>query len=702
MRVTLKGLDCPHCSAAIEKAVAGREEVELATLNYVTKELSIELRPATEEGPFGEWLKKFVHALEPDVEVILPLKEGAIEPGEEGREGAQGLVPFLKRHAPEAIGLLAFAASFAFRSSEAASGAMAVAAWLLIGYDVILKSIRNIAKGRVFDENFLMGAATFGAIALGDYTEAAAVMAFYKIGERLSEYASEKAVTSIEALTKLKAPRVRLVDGPALREIPTKEAKPGDLFLISPGEQAALDAVVEDGEGFVDTKSVTGEPDPVYMKKGDAVYAGYIATDRPLTLKAVKKADDSMIAKIIYLTKEAAANKAKTEKFISRFAERYTPAVALLAVALAVIPPLLGMGELSFWLRRALVFLVISCPCALVLSIPLGYFAGIGTASANGILVKGSNALEALSKADLCAFDKTGTLTVGELEIKEIHAKDEEAFADYIAAAELYSRHPIAQAFQKRFGEPANKGAISSFKEIAGSGVSLVYGGRQLKAGDAEFAGVQNPVDGAVYLTVDGEAFGYATLGDNVKADAKEAIAALHRLGVEKTVLLSGDAKGKVDRTAASCGIRLAYAKLDPKQKLDIFKGLEGSVKMYVGDGINDAPALAAADVGVAMGSLGSDAAIEAADVVIMNDSLSSLAKAVEIAKRSKSAIWQNIVGILLIKAAFLLLGALGLVGMGEAVFADVGVALLSVFNVLRIPAAKKFRAIKKSAGAAA
>jgi len=568
-----------------------------------------------------------------------------------------------------------------------------IASYLFIGRDVLYKSILNIAHGRVFDENFLMSVATIGALCLGDFAEAVGVMLFYKIGESLSDYAADRAVDSIEALSALKTPHVNLlIDGQLVRT-PTEKAKVGDIFVIGPGEQAALDAVVLSGQGFVDTSSITGESVGVLVKPGDTVYAGYIASDVPLTLRAAKAAEDSMIAKIIYLTRDAAKNKAKTEKFITRFARYYTPVVVGLAVCIAVGAPLAGMGSFPFWLRRGLIFLVISCPCALVLSIPLGYFAGIGTASRKGVLIKGSNSLEALAKADAFVFDKTGTLTKGDLAVAEIVTEEPEAFDEYILAAEHYSTHPIAKAFRQAIQSVAiDADAIEAYREVAGSGVELIYKGHDVKAGEAGFVGAEGQ-GGDIYLTVDGRLLGHAVIGDDMKPDAPEAIARLKRLGIAKTVLLSGDGEDKVKLAQRESGIDIAYGRLDPADKLKKLKELDGEMTVYVGDGINDAPVLAASGVGVAMGALGSDAAVEAADVVIMNDSLTSLVTAYEIARFTKKVIISNIVWILAVKIAFLLAGSLGYIGMGAAVFADVGLAVLSVANVMRIPAFRKSKA---------
>ncbi|MCL1803440.1 MAG: cadmium-translocating P-type ATPase [Eubacteriaceae bacterium] len=690
MRFILKELDCPNCSAAIEKAVAANPNVASSNFNFITKEFAIELNGQTDEGDFESWLTKLVHSFEPHVEVVrhVPSKAGLDSMHADGDE-AGSLRSFMRKRAIEVGGFAMLAASIP--ASGAAKVGLLLAAYLMIGKNVLIAAARGIASGRVFDENTLMAIATLGAMAIGDFAEAVYVMAFYMIGESLSDYATERAVESIESLLKLKTPYIRIMQGGEETLLATSEAKAGDVYTVFPGEQAALDSVILSGEGYVDTKAITGESAPIYVKEGDTVYAGYIATDSALSLKALKPYENSMVAKIIYLTKEASATKAKSEMFITSFARHYTPIVVGLAALVAFVPPLFGFGALTEWIRRSLVFLVISCPCALVLSVPLGYFAGIGAASANGILIKGSDALERLAKADVFAFDKTGTLTTGSLAIKEEHADSLEQFKEYIAAAEHYSGHPIAMAIKEAYKGTYSADEVSGFKEIAGYGVIAEYKGSQVMAGTAAFIGAEGP-DSAVYLSIDGQAAGYAVFGDALKEGAKESIDELKALGIEKIVLLSGDSAEKAERAAAECGIGTAYGRLSPEEKISKLASEPGNMKAYVGEGINDAPALASSGVGIAMGALGSDAAIEASDIVVMNDSLKKLPKAVRVSRHTLSVIKQNTVFIVTVKALFLLAGALGFAHIGEAIFADVGLAVLSVISVMRIPARKAFR----------
>jgi Cd2+/Zn2+-exporting ATPase len=453
-----------------------------------------------------------------------------------------------------------------------------------------------------------------------------------------------------------------------------------------------VDSVIVSGSAYADTKSVTGESASRFCKKGDAVYSGYIITDSPITVKALKKYEDSIIAKIIHMTREASQNKAKTEKYITKFAMYYTPIVVFAAVAVAVLPPLFGAGTFADWIKRGLIFLVISCPCALVLSIPLSYFAGIGAASRNGILIKGANHLETLAKVKTAVFDKTGTLTKGAFRVQKIVPSGISAqeATEYLAAAESLSNHPLAKAITNFYGKPIDQIKISDFREFAGKGVSLIYQGKHLKAGTAEFTDSAQ-TDGilgatAVYLTINGKDAGYVLLADEAKTDSAQAIREIKQLGVEKTVMLTGDNRSTAEAIGNTLGIDEVKAELLPDEKVAAYRSINGEKNiMFVGDGINDAPVIALSDVGVSMGALGSDAAIEASDVVIMTDRLGELPKALRIARFTKRIIIQNIAFVLFVKLFVMTLGAIGIATMGEAVFADVGTALIATLNSMRI-----------------
>lgn len=695
MELILDGLSCPTCSAKIRQEIEKLPQVSHAEYNAITNKLNVELREDTNKEELQKKIESIVHYYEPEVCVLDPKTEKQTL---ETEKNSAGYFIKQKKNLVSILGIFLFAIAFIAEKISMFDGYLYVLitlyllAYLMIGGEILLKSAKNIAKGKVFDENFLMSVATIGAMVLGQYTEGVAVMLFYRVGEELSEYAQNKSIRSINQLLKLKIPYANLVHEEGTEKVPCEKVQIGDLLLVKSGEQIPVDSIVVSGAAYADTKSVTGEPVLRYISSEDEVYAGYIVTDGPITVRAVKKYEDSMIAKIIYLTKEASQNKSKTEKFITKFAAYYTPAVVIGAVLLSVLPPILGYGTFAQWINRGLIFLVISCPCALVLSIPLGYFAGIGAASKQGILIKGANFLETLAKVKTAVFDKTGTLTQGSFTVQEMHANTATAIPieECFAAAEYYSNHPIAKAIREHFVGHIDEKDISEYKEYAGKGVSLTYQGKQFKAGTAEFTGTKDIVNTigrtAVYLTADGINMGYCILSDVLKADTADAIRMLHRIGVEKTVMLTGDRFEAAKHIADQIGIDEVKASLLPDQKVKAYSEIfsEGTI-LYAGDGINDAPVLAMADVGIAMGALGSDAAIEAADVVVMTDSLSEVAKAVRIAKYTRRIIFQNIVFVLGVKIFFLSLGALGIATMGEAVFADVGTALIATLNAMRI-----------------
>ena len=575
-----------------------------------------------------------------------------------------------------------------------------LAGYLILGGEIIIRAFRNILKGRVFDENFLMSAATIGAFAIGEFSEAVTVMLFYQIGEFCQGAAVRRSRKSIADLMDIRPDHANVIkDGGILKVSPGTVAV-GEHILVKPGERIPLDGVLVAGEGMLDTKSLTGESLPRDVKPGDSVYSGCLSRDGLLTIEVTKPFGESTVAKILDLVEHSSAKKAPTESFITKFSRYYTPAVVGLALLLAIIPPLVIGGGWSQWIHRGLVFLVISCPCALVISIPLGFFGGIGRASRQGILIKGGNYLEALNDLDIVVFDKTGTLTKGVFEVVSINVSNgysEAQVLEFAAYAESHSNHPIAHSIKMAYDKTADMDKLSDYSETAGFGISVLFDGKRILAGNkrlmesnglsfAETGGVGSKV----HIAVDGEYAGCIVIADKVKPDSRDAILKLKAKGVRKTVMLTGDSFPIAEKFAEELSVDEFYAELLPHEKvgklesLDIGKRPKGKLA-FVGDGINDAPVLARADVGVAMGGLGSDAAIEAADVVLMTDEPSKLIEAIDTARATRFVVWQNIIFALGVKGIVLVLGAFGIATMWEAVFADVGVALLAVLNATRI-----------------
>ncbi len=573
--------------------------------------------------------------------------------------------------------------------------------YILIGRDIVLNAFKNTIKGRVFDENFLMTIATVGAFAIGEFTEAVAVMLFYRVGEWFQDSIVERSKRSITQLMNIKPDYANLVIGDAVEKVHPSQVAIGDVIMVKPGEKVPLDGVVVRGQSTVDTSALTGEPIPRQVDEGDQVLAGFVNQSGLIYVEATKDFDNSTVAKILELMENSKSRKAPTEKFITKFARYYTPAVVTVAVLIAAVPPLFLNQSFDDWLYRALVFLVISCPCALVISIPVSFFGGLGGASRNGILIKGGQYLEALTNIDTVIFDKTGTLTKGKFEVTKVVSTGgvpEEELLEYAALAESGSNHPIAVSVLNAYGKPVNREAVDEYNEIPGYGVIAKVKGRQVLIGTAKLlhrygieCNVADAVGTIIYVALDGKFSGYFIIADEVREDSARAIKGLKDAGVKRTVMLTGDHSSIGDEIGRRLGIDEVYAELLPQhkvEKLDMIVEERGSKKgkvVFVGDGINDAPVLARADVGVAMGGIGSDAAIEAADVVLMTDHPSRLVNAMEIANSTRRIVWQNIVMALGIKGLVLLLGAAGMATMWEAVFADVGVAVLSVLNAMRI-----------------
>jgi Cd2+/Zn2+-exporting ATPase len=575
-----------------------------------------------------------------------------------------------------------------------------LAGFLILGGDIILDALKNIVRGRVFDENLLMSIATIGAFAVGESAEAVAVMLFYQIGEWFQAMAVSRSKESITDLMDIRPDYANVQKDTEIVKVAPETVQIGDVIIVKPGEKIPLDGIVIEGSSLLDTSALTGESVPRTVKVSDAVLSGFVNQSGKLTVEVTKSFGESTVSKSINLAENASGKKAKTEKFITTFARYYTPVVVALAVLLAVLPPLLTGGTYRDWIHRALVFLVISCPCALVLSIPMGFFAGIGRAARNGILVKGGNYLEALNHLDTLVFDKTGTLTRGVFKVTAVHPAGGFSGATVLemaAYAEAFSNHPIALSVMKEYGREVNRNALSEYTEFSGNGVNVSMDGKTILAGNQAFMAKRGVAfeelhdNGTkVYIAVDGLCAGCIVIADEIKPDSSRAVAALKALGVRKTVMLTGDNPRIAEAVASELGLDEVYGGLLPHEKVEKLEILNSQKRekgklAFVGDGINDAPVLAMADIGIAMGGLGSDAAIEAADVVLMTDEPSKLAEAVNIARFTRKIAWQNIIFALGIKAVFLLLGAFGIAGMWEAVFADVGVSVLAVLNAMRI-----------------
>lgn len=570
--------------------------------------------------------------------------------------------------------------------------------YLIIGYDIIYKAARNISHGQVFDENFLMMIATFGAFGVGEYSEGVAVMLFYQVGELFQGYAVGKSRQSISDMMDICPEYANIeVDG-KLTQVDPDDVELGSIIVIKPGERIPLDGVVQEGESFIDTAALTGESVPRKAAVGDEVISGCVNGSGTLKVQTTKEFDDSTVARILELVENASSKKAKVENFITKFARYYTPVVTIGAVILAILPPLILGGGWSEWIKRACIFLVISCPCALVISVPLGFFGGIGAASRIGVLVKGSNYLEAVAEMETIVFDKTGTLTKGEFKVQEICPvnRSKEELLELAALAEGYSTHPIAGSIREAYGKELNIERVGQAEEIAGCGICVPVDGKEILIGNEKLMKERNidylPDKSAgtvVYAACEGSFAGTIVIADSVKEGAAQAIRNMKRVGVKKCVMLTGDRKEAADTVAKELGIDEAHAELLPGDKVakveELLTMQEGKSKLaFVGDGINDAPVLTRADIGIAMGSMGSDAAIEAADVVLMDDDVKKIASIVRISRKTLSIVKQNIVFALAVKAIVLLLGAFGVANMWEAVFADVGVSVIAILNSMR------------------
>ena len=698
----LKGLDCPNCSAKIEKEVGELGGVTSSTVNLMNQTLTVQAGTSV-AASLLDTVTTIVHSHEPDVEVSEKQLE-ATAPVKKDEKAAVYNDEDKKRTIRLAVGAVVYAIGMALtvfaKLPTLAELAFLIVAYVILGWDVVWQAVKNITRGQVFDEHFLMSVSTIGAFAIGEYPEAVAVMLFYQVGEFFQSLAVKRSRKSISDLMDIRPDSATVKRNGVLQVVSPESVAVGEIIVVKPGEKIPLDGIVVDGESMLDTKALTGESVPRSIRKGDEALSGCINQSGLLTLKVTKSFGESTVSKIIDLVENASARKAPTENFITTFARYYTPVVVGMAAVLAIIPPLVLGGGWSEWLRRGFVFLIVSCPCALVISIPLTFFGGIGAASKLGVLVKGSNYLEALNKVSVVVFDKTGTLTKGVFEVANIipaAGYQKEQVLEYAAQAESYSNHPIAKSILATYGKPIDQKQFSGFEEISGHGISVMVQGKKVLAGNSKLMESEKIAYAACdaagtkfYVAADGSYVGCILIADEVKPDSKCAIAELKKIGVEKTVMLTGDDERIGKSVADELGLDAYYAQLLPDQKVEKLEMLDkqkrqGSKLAFVGDGINDAPVLARADVGIAMGGLGSDAAIEAADVVLMTDEPSKLVEAIDVAKATKRIVMQNIVIALGIKSVFLVLGALGMAGMWEAVFGDVGVTIIAVLNAMRI-----------------
>ena len=698
----LKGLDCPNCSAKIEKEVGELDGVTSSTVNLINQTLTVQAGTSV-AASLLDTVTTIVHSHEPDVEVSEKQLE-ATAPVKKDEKAAVYNDEDKKRTIRLAVGAVVYAIGMALtvfaKLPTLAELAFLIVAYVILGWDVVWQAVKNITRGQVFDEHFLMSVSTIGAFAIGEYPEAVAVMLFYQVGEFFQSLAVKRSRKSISDLMDICPDSATVKRNGVLQVVSPESVAVGEIIVVKPGEKIPLDGIVVDGESMLDTKALTGESVPRSIRKGDEALSGCINQSGLLTLKVTKSFGESTVSKITDLVENASARKAPTENFITTFARYYTPVVVGMAAVLAIIPPLVLGGGWSEWLRRGFVFLIVSCPCALVISIPLTFFGGIGAASKRGVLVKGSNYLEALNKVSVVVFDKTGTLTKGVFEVANIipaAGYQKEQVLEYAAQAESYSNHPIAKSILATYGKPIDQKQFSGFEEISGHGISVMVQGKKVLAGNSKLMESEKIAYAACdaagtkfYVAADGSYVGCILIADEVKPDSKCAIAELKKIGVEKTVMLTGDDERIGKSVADELGLDAYYAQLLPDQKVEKLEMLDkqkrqGSKLAFVGDGINDAPVLARADVGIAMGGLGSDAAIEAADVVLMTDEPSKLVEAIDVAKATKRIVMQNIVIALGIKSVFLVLGALGMAGMWEAVFGDVGVTIIAVLNAMRI-----------------
>ena len=691
LNLKLEGLDCPNCAEKIRSRVEKLDKVSSANMNFMSKKLTVSHNSVDKE--ILPKIREIVKSLEPDVEVTEFKNEPVIQEENHTFDIAR-----------LSVAAVLFLVSF-FVKAEIPNAILATAAYIIAGYDVIISAFKNIIKGEAFDESLLMTIATFGALALKDFSEGAAVMLFFQVGELFQDIAVERSRKSITKLMELKPESAGVYRDGVIVEVPPEEVKIGDVIAVKTGERIPLDGVICEGNSSLDCSALTGESIPVEVSEGTEVLSGSTNLKGMLKIKVTSEFKNSAVAKILDMVQNSTEKKATTEKFITRFARVYTPAVVGAAALLVILPTLIiglssgfSMALFTKWLYRGLLFLVISCPCALVISVPLSFFSGIGRASSKGILIKGAKGLELLAKCKTLAVDKTGTLTKGKFAVLEINPESDvisrDKLLEYAAYCESGSTHPIGVSICAEYGKEISQERISDLSETAGNGISCRIDGKSVLCGKKDLlekGGISIPSDNSgfttVYLSVDGVYAGKILLGDEVRETSADAVQRLKKQGIE-TVMLTGDKKSAAESTAKQLGISDYYSELLPENKVEKIEELLSDesrrLVAFAGDGINDAPVIARADIGIAMGGLGSDIAIEAADVVLMNDDPKSISLAVEIAGKTLKIVHENIIFSLSIKALIMILGAFGIAGMWAAVFADVGVAVIAILNSLR------------------
>lgn len=706
--LSIEGLDCPNCAAKVERKINTLEGIKEATVDFLGKKIVV-LADEISENELVELIQTEVDKIEDGVKVFVPKVQAGESSSEEEDTG--------KIKKKLLIGGVLFVLGiFVPKTLFIPKLAVFLVSYLVIGGDVLLSAFKNILNGQVFDENFLMAIATIGAFAIGEYPEGVAVMLFYQLGELLQGIAVNNSRKSIVSLMDIRPDYANIKVGEGIKKVSPEEIKVGEIIVVKPGEKVPLDGKIVKGVSTFDTSALTGESLPREAKAGDDVLSGFINKNGLIEIQVAKVFSESTVSKILYLMENAGSKKSKTENFITKFARYYTPAVVITALIVAIFPPLLIQGAtFSDWIYRALIFLVVSCPCALVISIPLGFFGGIGGASRHGILIKGTNYLEVLNNLESVVMDKTGTLTKGIFKVTEVNAENNIKINDfqnnkteltkplllkYAAHIEKFSNHPIAQSIVAEYENSVSKvdeNVVKDFEEISGFGIKVNINNHQFLAGNSKLMNLENiafdkkeNLGTAIYLAADGKYIGNILISDEVKEDSARAIKGMKENGVKEIVMLTGDNEAIGKNIAEKLGIDKVFTELLPNEKVEkleeIYKTKSEKGKVaFVGDGINDAPVLARADLGIAMGGAGSDAAIEAADVVIMNDEPSKIVTAIKIAKKTKEIVWQNITVAFTIKIVVMALGLFGDATMWEAVFADVGVALLAVLNATRV-----------------
>ena len=706
--LSIEGLDCPNCAAKVERKINTLEGIKEANVDFLGKKIVV-LADEISENELVELIQTEVDKIEDGVKVFVPKVQAGESSSEEEDTG--------KIKKKLLIGGILFVLGiFVPKTLFIPKLAVFLVSYLVIGGDVLLSAFKNILNGQVFDENFLMAIATIGAFAIGEYPEGVAVMLFYQLGELLQGIAVNNSRKSIVSLMDIRPDYANIKVGEGIKKVSPEEIKVGEIIVVKPGEKVPLDGKIVKGVSTFDTSALTGESLPREAKAGDDVLSGFINKNGLIEIQVAKVFSESTVSKILYLMENAGSKKSKTENFITKFARYYTPAVVITALIVAIFPPLLIQGAtFSDWIYRALIFLVVSCPCALVISIPLGFFGGIGGASRHGILIKGTNYLEVLNNLESVVMDKTGTLTKGIFKVTEVNVKNNIKINDfennkteltkplllkYAAHIEKFSNHPIAQSIVAEYENSVSKvdeNVVKDFEEISGFGIKVNINNHQFLAGNSKLMNLENitfdkkeNLGTAIYLAADGKYIGNILISDEVKEDSARAIKGMKENGVKEIVMLTGDNEAIGKNIAEKLGIDKVFTELLPNEKVEkleeIYKTKSEKGKVaFVGDGINDAPVLARADLGIAMGGAGSDAAIEAADVVIMNDEPSKIVTAIKIAKKTKEIVWQNITVAFAIKIVVMALGLFGDATMWEAVFADVGVALLAVLNATRV-----------------